>query len=211
MQETVPGYLMSLERPFSESCERNKEPILAVLRDVFERPGTVLEIGSGTGQHAVHFARAMPELVWQTSDLPVNLNAIRAWQEEANLPNLLPPLSLDVGGIWPTKQFDYVFSANTLHIISWTEVVLFFSCVSTILKPGARLAVYGPFSYGGKYTSDSNARFDEWLKNRDPHSGIRNFEYVDTLAQSAGLSLLTDIAMPANNHTLVWELADESL
>jgi len=211
MQETFLGYLMSPERPFSESCERNKEPILAVLRDVFERPGTVLEIGSGTGQHAVHFAKAMPELLWQTSDLPANLDGIRAWQEEAKLPNLLAPLLLDVGGLWPTNQFDYVFSANTLHIMRWTEVVLFFACVGKILKPGARLAVYGPFNYGGSYTSDSNARFDEWLKNRDPHSGIRNFENVDSLAQSTGLSLLTDIAMPANNRTLVWEMADGSL
>jgi cyclopropane fatty-acyl-phospholipid synthase-like methyltransferase len=211
MQATSAGYLMSLERPFSESCERNKKPILAVLRDVFEQPGTVLEIGSGTGQHAVCFARAMPELVWQTSDLPANLDGIRAWLEEANLPNLLPPLGLDVSGIWPAAQFDYAFSANTLHIMSWTEVVLFFSCVSALLKPGARLVVYGPFNYGGKYTSDSNARFDEWLKNRDPHSGIRNFENVDTLAQSAGLSLLADFAMPANNRTLVWEMADAGL
>ncbi|MGA7179401.1 MAG: DUF938 domain-containing protein [Thiobacillaceae bacterium] len=202
---------MRLERPFSESCERNKAPILAVLRDAFAQPGTVLEIGSGTGQHALHFASAMPHLMWQTSDLPANLNGIRAWQDEASLPNLPPPLSLDVAGIWPTKQFDYVFSANTLHIMSWAEVVRFFACVGNMLGSGARLAVYGPFNYGGRFTSDSNARFDEWLKNRDPRSGIRNFEDVDNLARSAGLSLLADIAMPANNRTLIWEMGNGSL
>lgn len=202
---------MGAERPFSESCERNKEPILAVLREVFERPGGVLEIGSGTGQHAVHFARAMPELVWQTSDLPASHPGIRLWLDEVALPNLLPPLNLDVGGIWPAEPFDYVFSANTLHIMSWTEVVLFFACVSNLLKTGGRLAVYGPFNYGGKYTSDSNARFDEWLKSRDARSAIRNFEQVDGLAQRTGLNLLSDIAMPANNHILVWEMAEGSL
>jgi SAM-dependent methyltransferase len=201
-----PGHVMSPERPFSESCERNKDPILAVLRHVFERPGTVLEIGSGTGQHAVHFARAMPEWVWQTSDLPVHHPGILAWQEEAGLPNLPPPLSLDVGGPWPATQFDYAFTANTLHIMSWTEVVLFFACVSRVLKPEARLAVYGPFNYGGQYTSESNARFDEWLKARNPHSAIRNFESVNNLAQSAGFTLLADLPMPANNRTVVWEM-----
>jgi SAM-dependent methyltransferase len=197
---------MTAAKPFSESCERNKDPILAVLRQVFERPGTVLEIGSGTGQHAVHFARAMPELVWQTSDLPVQHPAILAWQEEARLPNLLPPLNLDVSGLWPATQFDYGFTANTLHIMNWTEVVLFFACVSSVLKPAGRLAAYGPFNYGGHYTSESNARFDDWLKTQNPHSAIRNFESVNALAQSAGLSLLTDLPMPANNRTLVWEM-----
>jgi len=197
---------MSLERPFSESCERNKEPILAALRETFDRPGEVLEIGSGTGQHAVYFAAALPYLQWQPSDLRANHGGILAWLEQARLPNLLPPLELDVTGDWPGGSFDYVFSANTLHIMGWPEVIRFFAGVSKTLKSGGRLAVYGPFNYGGGYTSESNARFDEWLKVRDSRSGIRDFEEVDELAQGAGLHLLMDRAMPANNRILVWEM-----
>jgi cyclopropane fatty-acyl-phospholipid synthase-like methyltransferase len=193
------------DKPFSESCERNKGPILEILLGVFDQPGRVLEIGSGTGQHAVHFAGAMPYLTWQTSDLPASHAGIHAWLEEAGLPNLLPPLNLDVTGTWPSASFDYVFSANTLHIMGWPEVIRFFDGVGRVLRLGGRLAVYGPFNYGGQYTSESNARFDEWLKNRNPVSGIRNFEDVGKLASDAGLSLLADHAMPANNRILVWE------
>lgn len=198
--------LMPLEKPFSESCERNKEPILAVLRECFDQPGSVLEIGSGTGQHAVHFAAALSHLKWQTSDLPANHSGILAWLEYARLPNLLPPLDLDVSGDWPKEPFDYVFSANTLHIMEWREVIQFFVGLGKALRLGGRMAVYGPFNYGGHYTSESNARFDEWLKGRDSRSGIRQFEEVDALAQGAGLRLLMDYAMPANNRTLVWEM-----
>jgi cyclopropane fatty-acyl-phospholipid synthase-like methyltransferase len=197
---------MSPERPYSESCERNKDPILAVLREAFERPGAVLEIGTGTGQHAVHFGAALPQLQWQTSDLSASHSGIRAWLEHARLPNLLPPLELDVSGSWPAGRFDYVFSANTLHIMGWPEVIAFFAGVGESLRTGGRLAVYGPFNYHGAYTSESNARFDEWLKNRDPRSGIRHFEEVDALAQGAGLHLLKDYSMPANNRILVWEM-----
>ena len=196
----------SSERPFSESCERNKEPILAILRESFDHPGVVLEVGSGTGQHAVFFAAALPHLEWQTSDLSANHAGILAWMEVARLPNLRPPLALDVRGGWPATPFDYVFSANTLHIMGWQEVIRFFAGVGQALRPGGRLAVYGPFNYAGHYTSESNARFDVWLKDRDPRSGIRDFEEVDQLARAAGLELLMDRAMPANNRTLVWEM-----
>ena len=194
------------ERPFSDSCERNKEPILEVLRETFDQPGEVLEIGSGTGQHAAYFAAALPYLQWQPSDLPASHSGILAWLEHARLPNLLPPLELDVSGDWPGRTFDYVFSANTLHIMGWPEVVLFFAGTREMLRSGGRLVVYGPFNYGGEYTSESNARFDEWLKSRDSRSGIRHFEEVDALAQCAGLHLLMDRAMPANNRILVWEM-----
>ncbi|HYP67951.1 MAG TPA: DUF938 domain-containing protein [Thiobacillaceae bacterium] len=194
------------ERPFSESCERNQEPILSVLREYFDRPGAVLEIGSGTGQHAVYFGAALPHLQWQTSDVPASHGGILAWLEYAHLPNLLAPLDLDVTGNWPTRDFDYVFSANTLHIMAWPEVIRFFAGVEEVLRVGGRLAVYGPFNYGGEYTSESNARFDDWLKSRDARSGIRHFEQVDALARGAGLHLLTDREMPANNRTLVWEM-----
>jgi cyclopropane fatty-acyl-phospholipid synthase-like methyltransferase len=164
----------------------------------------VLEIGSGTGQHAVHFAAAMPWLSWQCSDRAENLPGIRLWLGEAGLPNTPAPIELDVGGAWPTHRFDAVFSANTLHIMGWPEVRQFFDGIDAVLDAEGVLAVYGPFNYGGEYTSDSNREFDAWLKARDPRSGIRDFEAVDALAREIGLTLMDDVAMPANNRMLVW-------
>jgi len=164
----------------------------------------VLEIGSGTGQHAVYFAAALPHLTWQTSDVVENLPGIRMWLDEAHLPNLLAPLLLDVNGQWPQARYDAVFSANTLHIMSWSEVQTFFSKLDAALTADAVLAIYGPFNYGGHFTSPSNASFDATLKDRAAHMGIRDFEAVDALARSIGLALVEDCAMPANNRTLVW-------
>ena len=193
------------DKPFSESCVQNRDPILAVLRELFADRRHVLEIGSGTGQHAVYFGAELPHLVWQTADVPPHHPGIRAWLEEAALPNVLPPLALDVNQrLWRTGRYDAVFSANTLHIMSWPEVELFFAGVGEVLEPGGVLAVYGPFNYKGAFTSESNARFDAWLKARDPASGVRDFEAVDALARARGLVLLQDIAMPANNRMLVW-------
>ena len=193
-------------KPFSESCERNKEPILNVLREHFSSATQVLEIGSGTGQHAVHFARQMPHLTWQTADLPANHEGIRLWLEEAGLKNVLPPLTLDMLSpeTWPLTTFDALFSANTFHIMSWAAVQRAFDFIGAALAPGGVLAVYGPFNYGGEYTSDSNRNFDVWLKNRDPLSAIRDFEAVNALAQAQGLRLTADVSMPANNRTLIW-------
>jgi cyclopropane fatty-acyl-phospholipid synthase-like methyltransferase len=192
-------------KPCSESCERNREPILAVLRKVFSYRRHVLEIGSGTGQHAVYFAQALPHLLWQTSDLEENHPGILEWVQEARLTNVLPPLCLDVNeNDWPVVSVDAVFSANTLHILGWSEVRRFFDGVGRVLEPDGVLVVYGPFNYNGQYTSESNARFDQWLKERDPRSAIRDFEAVDELAQGAGLKLDSDHAMPANNRCLVW-------
>lgn len=193
-----------LVKPHSDACERNQGPILEVLRDRFADRRHVLEIGSGTGQHAVHFAAALPGLTWQTSDVPGNLPGIRAWIEEADLPNLPPPIALDVTGPWPPVHFDAVFTANTLHIMGWPEVQGLFAGLAQVLSPGAVLAVYGPFNYDGRFTSPSNAAFDEWLKRRAPQSGIRDFADVDQLARSNGLILVEDRPMPANNRTLVW-------
>jgi cyclopropane fatty-acyl-phospholipid synthase-like methyltransferase len=193
------------EKPFAESCVQNREPIIAVLRDVFADRRRVLEIGSGTGQHAVYFAPELPHLVWQTADVTQHHAGIRAWLEEAALPNVLPPLALDVNQPdWPGERYDAVFSANTLHIMGWPEVEKFFAGVGAVLEPGGVLAVYGPFNYNGAFTSDSNARFDAWLKSRDPASGVRDFEAVDALAHAQGLALQQDVAMPSNNRTLVW-------
>lgn len=194
-----------IDKPFAESCVQNREPILAVLREVFADRRLVLEIGSGTGQHAVYFAPELPHLVWQTADLPQHHAGIRAWLAEAALPNVLPPIALDVNRTeWHGGRYDAVFSANTLHIMGWPEVENFFAGVGKVLEAGGVLAVYGPFNYNGAFTSDSNARFDAWLKTRDPASGVRDFEAVDALARVHGLVLQEDVAMPANNRTLVW-------
>ncbi len=195
---------MSAAKPFSAACERNQHPILDVLRTHFADRRRVLEIGSGTGQHAVHFARGLPHLLWQPSDRASNLDGIRAWRDEAALPNLAAPLEFDVSGPWPTSCYDAVFSANTLHIMAWEEVQRLFERLPSLLEDDAKLAVYGPFNYGGRYTSDSNAAFDRWLKAQAAHMAIRDCEAVDALAGDAGLTLIDDIAMPANNRCLVW-------
>jgi SAM-dependent methyltransferase len=192
-------------KPFSEACERNKEPILSVLREVFADRKRVLEIGSGTGQHAVHFAAGLPHLLWQASDVKEHLPGIRGWREEAALANLPEPIALDLNqDPWPEVRADAVFTANTLHIVSWPEVHTLLDRIGRLLPGGGVLAVYGPFNYGGRFTSDSNARFDQMLRDRDPRSGIRNFEDVDALAREQGFMLERDVAMPANNRTLVW-------
>lgn len=192
-------------KPFSEPCERNKEPILAILRELFADRRVVLEIGSGTGQHALHFARALPHLVWQTSDLPANHAGIRAWLAEAALANTPAPIALDVDAdVWPVATVDAIFCANTIHIISWPFVARMFEGIGRVLADGGLLVLYGPFNYKRQFTSESNARFDVWLKNRDPVSGIRDFEKVDALARAQGLRLFGDHEMPANNRTLVW-------
>ena len=194
------------EKPFSPACERNREPILAVLRDAFAARRRVLEIGSGSGQHAVHFAAAMPWLQWQCSDVADNLSGIAAWLDEARLPNTPPPIALDVArDPWPSASFDAVFTANSLHIMEWTSVQALFAGLARVLADEATVVAYGPFNRNGDYTSESNREFDAWLKARDPHSGIRDAEAVDALARDVGLVLAGDVAMPANNHCLIWQ------
>jgi cyclopropane fatty-acyl-phospholipid synthase-like methyltransferase len=195
-------------KPWSEACERNRGPILEVLRSHFADRRRVLEIGSGTGQHAVHFAAALPHLLWQTSDLDPNLPGIRLWLEEAALPNLPPPVTLDVTDSWPEARFDAVFTANTLHIMSWPQVRALFEALPAVLTPDAVLAVYGPFNYDGRFTSESNASFDTWLKRRSAQSGIRDFAAVDELARARGFALVEDRPMPANNRTLIWRRSE---
>ena len=194
-----------MDKPFSPSSERNREPILAVLREAFADRRRVLEIGSGTGQHAVHFAQALPHLQWQSSDVTENHPGIAAWLSDAGLPNTPAPLKLDVNQPrWPVGPFDAVFSANTLHIMGWDEVQTLFRRLPEVLAPDAVVAIYGPFNYDGRFSSDSNAAFDRRLKGDDPKRGIRDFEAVDALARAAGLVLAHDHAMPANNRCLVW-------
>lgn len=195
------------EKPFAPSCERNREPILAVLQRHFGGVRRVLEVASGTGQHAVHFAAAMPWLTWQASDRAEHLPGIRRWLDEAMLDNTPPPLALDVTGDWPHARYDAVFSANSLHIMAWEEVEAFFAGAGRVLAAGGLLVVYGPFNYLGRYTSDSNREFDAWLKARDLRSGIRDAEAIDALARVGGLVLLEDAAMPSNNRCRVWRRA----
>ncbi len=193
-----------MAKPYSQACDENKVPIAGVLAEYMGTAASLLEIGSGSGQHAVFFAARFPYVRWQASDVPAYLPGIRLWLDEAALPNLLPPLALDVEGPWPDARFDAVFSANTAHIMSEDSVAAMFRGVPRVLEPGGVFALYGPFNYGGAYTSESNAQFDCWLKSRDPQSGIKDFERLDALAQEGGLTLIADHEMPVNNRTLVW-------
>lgn len=199
--------------PYSEACERNKAPILEVLRRWLDAAGgTLLEIGSGTGQHAVHFARHLPAWRWQASERAPWVGALErrlAADGPANI--VLPVLELDVACVraWPAAaSFDAVFSANTLHIMGWPEVQDFYTGVGRVLRPGGRLLVYGPFRHADRATAPSNEAFDLALRARDPASGLREFAAVDSLARAQGLSLSEDAAMPANNRMLVWSLPD---
>ena len=192
-------------KPFSQACENNKRPILEILQRRLGDVSSVLEIGSGTGQHAVFFAEQLPHLQWRTSDLVENHAAIRQWIDDAKLPNVLAPVALDVTEPhWPIGPVPAVFSANTAHIMAWPVVQAFLQGVGRVLAPGGLFLLYGPFNYEGGYTSESNARFDEWLAQRDPESAIRHFEDVERESRTAGLSLVEDVAMPANNRLLVW-------
>ena len=197
-----------MNKPDAPACARNREPILQVLRTHFANRHDVLESGSGTGQHAVYFAAAMPWLQWQCSDRPEYLPGIEAWRMEAGLANTPAPLLLDVAlGPWPARRFDAVFTANSLHIMGWPEVEAFFAGLANVLAEQATLVVYGPFNYGGQFTSDSNHAFDASLRARDAKMGIRDFESIDALARGIGLRLEEDVAMPANNRCLVWRRA----
>ena len=189
----------------SPSCERNKEPILAVLREVLVVPGLVLEVGSGSGQHAVHFARGLPHLTWQPTDVAANLPSISAWREEAGLANLRAPLELNLfSGDWPVNAVQAVVCINTIHIVSWEGVKRLFAGAGRLLSPGGIMYVYGPYRYAERPLEPSNEDFDRWLKARDPVSGVRRFEDVNGLAMENGLTLAGDRAMPANNRSWWW-------
>lgn len=191
--------------PFSQSCENNRQPILEQLRALFLEPGTVLEIGTGTGQHAEYMASRLPHLHWLPTDHPDNVWMCQQRLERADLANVDSPRSLDVGGWpWTLPCFEYAFSANTAHIMSWEEVVGMFSGIAEGLGSGGRFCLYGPFNYQGKYTSDSNQQFDQYLRSRAEHMGIRDMDDLTDMASGLGLSLLKDAGMPANNRLLVF-------
>lgn len=202
---------------YSQACENNKNPIVNILKEAFANTEQVLEIGSGTGQHSVFFAEHLPHLQWQTSDLAEHHYSIKARKEDSKLTNLLDPIVVDLNQEWLTTLqdsaltpsstsaiIDGIFTANTLHIISWSLVKNFFKEAEKYLAKGGILCIYGPFNYQRKFTSESNAQFDVLLKHRNPESGIRDFEEVQALAKQAGFTLLTDHTMPANNRLLVF-------
>jgi len=190
------------EKPFSQACENNKNAIFSVLKTVFANTKNVLEIGSGSGQHAVYFAKNLPWLSWQTSDLEINHQGINQWIDEQPSENLQRPIKLDLQAPWKMSLVDGIYTANTLHIVSWALVENFFVGVKKCLATHGSLCIYGPFNYHGKFTSSSNADFDIWLKSRNRESGIRDIEAIVLLAQEAGLTLVHDHTMPANNRLL---------
>lgn len=194
------------DKPFSVYAQRNGAPILDVLMREFSDAKTVLEIGSGTGQHAVQFADALPQLRWQSSDLEENCAGISAWQRSAGLANLLEPLSLDVRStVLPDAEYDAVFSANTAHIMSLECVVSMFALVGTVLKDEGKFCLYGPFRYDGRFNAASNAEFHRTLRSRDSSMGIRDLEVLDELGSSNRLTRRSLYAMPANNYIVVWQ------
>lgn len=196
---------MTNEKPYSQACENNKQVILEKIATVFSEAGTVLEIGTGTGQHAVHFARHLPHLRWQPSDHPSNAQLCNPWIEDADLPNTNTPLPLDVSAPdWQLPPINGVFSANTAHIMSWAEVEAMFRGVSAILDAGEAFCLYGPFNYGGHFTSASNRQFDASLRRQNPVMGIRDMSDAMLLGKATKLALDSDFDMPANNRLLVW-------
>lgn len=195
---------MDSDLPFSQACENNKAPILSVLQQAFAGCSQVLEVGSGTGQHALHFAEHLPHLCWQASDQTIYLPALKERIRRAALPNLPVPLQLDIcADPAPMVAADALYTANTLHIMPWPVVKHFFSRLSELTAARASLCIYGPFNYNGQYSSASNQVFDASLKSHNPAMGIRDIEKVQTLAQQQGFNLQQDYAMPANNR-LLW-------
>jgi SAM-dependent methyltransferase len=196
-------------KQYSEACERNKVPILSVLKDALPSEGLVLEIGSGTGQHAAYFARHLSHLRWQPTDVAENLASISAWAAEAQAANLLPPQILDLwSDTWPIERARAVVCINTIHIVAWPAVERLFNGVARLLGAGGTLYVYGPYRYSDRPLEPSNEDFDRWLKIRDPASGIRDFEAVNALAAARGLQFVGDRPMPANNRSIWWVKSD---
>jgi SAM-dependent methyltransferase len=194
----------SAEAPVSEACLRNQQPIADMLERELPPHSVVLEIGSGTGQHAAFISRRLPGIKWQPSELADRIAGINAWRERAQNSNFLPPLVLDVAqDLWPVKQVDAVFSANVVHFIGWPKVRAMMAGIGRVLKHTGLAFFYGPFNYGGQFTSDGNRLLDQWLRERDPDSGIKDFEQIVLAARKEKLRLLKDISMPANNRLLV--------
>ncbi len=192
-------------KPYAESCDQNRNAILDVIEPLLLNSSSLLEIGSGTGQHAVYFTEKLPHIIWNTSDRAENLEGIKLWLSDADNENLPAPIELDVKQkSWPEITIDTVFTANTCHIMNQQSVEIMITQAGELIPAGGQLIIYGPFNYNQKYTSPSNEKFDQWLKQRDAESAIRNFEDLNELARQAGLNLVSDYEMPANNRILHW-------
>ncbi len=206
---TLNRQIKMTNKPFCQAPENNKHPIIEVLTTVFSTNKHIIEIGSGTGQHGVFFAQHLPHLIWQTSDLPINHSGINQWLDDCSLTNIKKPITIDLNEEWSfpdnTLQVDGIFTANTLHIIDPSLVTKFFEGIARHLKQGANVCIYGPFKYQGKFTSESNANFDVWLKDINKEYGIRNIEDILSFASSANLTLINDYSMPANNQLLFFK------
>jgi cyclopropane fatty-acyl-phospholipid synthase-like methyltransferase len=193
-------------RPHSPSCDQNREPILMVLEPRLLQARRLLEIGSGTGQHAAWFAPRLPWLDWQTSDVAENLAGIRAWLTDVRSGNAPDPIVLDVlDDAWPDATYQAAFSANTAHIMHEAAVAAMFAGVGSVLEEGGRFFLYGPFNRDGRYTAESNREFDFWLRARDAGMGVRDMAWLDQLAAAAGMTRTEAVAMPADNFVLIWE------
>ncbi|MCK4674278.1 MAG: DUF938 domain-containing protein [Gammaproteobacteria bacterium] len=192
-----------MNKPYSESCDQNKGPILSIISPLFSSYSNILEIGSGTGQHAIYFAEKMPHLKWHSSDCHSYLEGINMWLAEAGVANVVPAFELNVtSSPWPILDVDAVFTANTIHIMDHQDVVNLITGVGKLLKPDGSLVIYGAFNYNGLYASASNESFDQWLKDRDPLSGIKNFEEIEYLAKNNGMRFVEDYEMPQHNRIL---------
>ncbi|ALO43965.1 DUF938 domain-containing protein [Pseudoalteromonas phenolica] len=195
-----------MTKPYSQACENNKDPILSKIRRYLTGKERILEVGSGTGQHAVHFARHLPNISWYTADQAMHHEGINAWLDEANLSNLIAPITLDLNHDWPvTEKYDAIYTANTFHIVSEPLVERLIKGATKHSQAQSHLFIYGPFNYNGQFTSESNQGFDAMLRARDPQSGIRDQEWVVSLAKKHGFELVQDHEMPANNRLLVFK------
>ena len=191
--------------PDAPATHRNREPILDQLDKYLTVPSTVLEVGSGTGQHAVYFAEHLPHVTWIPTELSINLSGLNAWHRQCGLANLAEPLELDVCEDWSGFSVDHVFTANTTHIMPQAAVEQLFLGAGRLLPDKGYFFLYGPFKYGGQFTSDSNAAFDQRLKQRAEHQGIRDIEQLVAWADDAGMTLVADHAMPANNQFVTFQ------
>lgn len=196
-----------MNKPFSPSADRNKEFILSTLRQELAADQLVLEIGSGTGQHACYFAAALPNVIWQPTELKQNIPGIDSWMDEQNLENILEPKALDVDvHPWPVTHANVCFTCNTFHIVGMPSVRSIFEGCNTVLRDGGKLCVYGPFAIDGQHTSAGNQQFDQQLRTSNPNSGVRDLSELDAIAQQLGFNAYRSITMPANNLFVVWEI-----
>ncbi|HET9622692.1 MAG TPA: DUF938 domain-containing protein [Kofleriaceae bacterium] len=198
-----------IAKQHAPAAARNREPIAAVLGRVLPARGAVLEIASGSGEHAVWFARAFPGVQWQPSDpSPEARASIAAWRAEAGLANLAPPIALDVSAAWPADApdgpLDAVVCINMVHIAPWAATLGLFAGAARVLAPGGLLFTYGPYRFAGAFTAESNAAFDRSLRARDPAWGVRDVDDLEAAARAHGLALRETVAMPANNHALIF-------